>query len=297
MQNEVIQWLLRGDASIQYLTHALLLKSTSNELDRLQRRIEIEGFGHRLLSCQADSGHWGLWYYQPKWTCTHYTLYELKHLGIRKTIANCTNMVQRAFDECMIESGGVNFAKSNMPSDIAIDGMFLDYAAYFCPEDRRIEQIVSHLLSQRKPGGGYSWDDNATVGDAHTTICVLEGFLSYVDSGTSYKIDQVRTAISESIWFIKDMRLFFDDDKRYVKLTYPHRYRYDILRFLECATRSKIPTDPHIDRAIDWLRNKCKGGYWELEYTHPEAVHFDYETLHEPSRFLTLKALYILEHR
>jgi hypothetical protein len=33
-----------------------------------------------------------------------------------------------------------------------------------------------------------------------------------------------------------------------------------------------------------------------LECSHPGAVHFTFEQKHEPSRFITCKALYILKH-
>ncbi len=158
MHNEVIEWLLDGDASIQYLTHTSLLGCNASVATSLQKRIEEEGYGKQLLSCQTASEHWEIWYYQPKWTSTHYTLYTLRQLGIRPGVKACQEMVTKTFDECMLASGGMNLAKSTMPSDIAIDGMFLDYAAYFCREEERIETLLSYLLTQKKPQGGYSWN-------------------------------------------------------------------------------------------------------------------------------------------
>ncbi|WP_320121667.1 hypothetical protein [uncultured Sphaerochaeta sp.] len=295
MQDTVIKWLLDGDVSIQYLTHTTLLASEALVVESLQKRIEREGYGKKLLSCQTETGHWGLWFYQPKWTSTHYTLYALRQLGIHPEVEACRQMVKRTFDECMLSCGGMNMAKSTMPSDIAIDGMFLDYAAYFCREEERIETLVAYLLTQRKPQGGYSWNYDSPIGDPHTTICVIEGFLSYLEQGIQNYTQFVQQAVQEAIEFILAHDLFWDDDKRYQKLTYPHYYHYDILRFLVAASRFNYPCDKHIRNALHWLKNKEKDGFWDLEYIHPGAVHLVYEQKREKSRFITYKALTVLK--
>ncbi len=76
---EIIAWLLRGDVSIQYQVHADLL---GKERRDLRKRIETEGWGKGLLSHRHSNGHWGLRFYQPKWTSTHYTLLDLRNLCI-----------------------------------------------------------------------------------------------------------------------------------------------------------------------------------------------------------------------
>jgi hypothetical protein len=296
MQTDVIEWLLKGDVSIQYFTHTHILGRDASFVKSLQGRIEQEGYGKRLLDCQGESGHWGNWYYQPKWTSTHYTLYALRHLGIRHEVPACTQMVTRALDECMLPSGGMNLAKSPLPSDSAVDGMFLDYAVYFRPNDERIEPLVAHLLSQKKPNGGYSWDHSSPVGDPHTTICVTEGFLAYLESGLYTHRHRVQEAAAEAVAFMIDHDLFWNSDTRFLRLTYPHYYRYDQLRLLAAAARLNYPCVMKLQRAVECLKQKQKDGLWHLEYTHPGAVHFTYEQKHEPSRFITCKALYILKH-
>jgi hypothetical protein len=146
-----IKWLLEGDVSLQYLTHSLLLKTGPDILKTLQAKIEKEGYGAKFLSCRKKSGHWGLWFYQPKWTCAHYTLTDLKNIGMPPGSKDCREMVLRTFDECMLKNGGLNLAKTKLPSDVAVDGMILNYAAYFCPEEKRIDDLAEYILSQAKP--------------------------------------------------------------------------------------------------------------------------------------------------
>ena len=98
--------------------------------------------------------------------------------------------------------------------------------------------------------------------------------------------------------FLLFNRLFMDNpDKRFRKLSFPYRYRYDLLRVLEYFTSQQIPYDPRIQPALDWLQAKRnKDGLWYLENQHKGNVHFQMEEVGKPSRFVTLKALSILKH-
>ena len=83
--------------------------------------------------------------------------------------------------------------------------------------------------------------------------------------------------------------------KRFKKLSYPYRYRYDLLRVLDYFTMKNAPYDDRMQQAIDWLIQKRKSdGRWILENCHKRNVHFEMEPTGEHSRFITLKALYIL---
>ena len=295
--DDVIRWLLEGDVSLQYLTHRYLLGSGADTLAALQRRIETEGFGVRLLACRGENGHWGRWFYQPKWTSTHYTLTDLKDLGMPQSCAPCREMVTRAFDECMLESGGINFSKTMVQSDMCIDGMILCYAAYFCPREKRIERLAGYLLGVAQPNGGFGWNAEGADSDPHTTICVLEGFNAYEKAGFRYRLPDIQAAQQKALEYLYQNNLFIGADARYGKLAFPYRYRYDLLRFLDYCTVAGIAYDARMEPALAWLKSKRGAdGKWMLELTHKGNVHFDMEPVRQPSRFITLKALHILKH-
>lgn len=295
---DVIQWLLEGDVSIRYLTHKYLLRSGQTLLDELQQSIALEGYGARFLSCQTGSGHWGLHYYQPKWTSTHYTLLDLKNIGAYPALKPCRDMVERMLDQCMTPDGGLNLSKYDHPSDICVDGMALSYAAWFCPDDPRLERLASFLLSAQKADGGFAWDLSSKEGDPHTTLCVLEGLNQYRASSLRRELPGMETAIAGAVGYLSAHGLFMEDkDKRFLKLSYPHRYRYDLLRALECLTDLKVPVQADLKPALSWLLSKrCGDGRWPLELIHPGRTHFSLEEPGQPSRFITLKALRVLEY-
>ncbi len=293
--NKIIEWLLAGDVSVQYQVHKYLLKSSARQVTDLQKRIETEGFGAELLSKRSDGGHWGLWFYQPKWTSTHYTLTDLKNLGMPPSCAPCREMVSRAFDECQLDNGGINFSKTLVQSDVCVDGMILDYASWFCPDDNRIEKLAAYILSVQNENGGFGWDLVHRLSDPHTTVCVLEGFLSYKEAGFTYLINEVFKAERRAIEYLLSNRLFIEDGKRCRQLSYPFRYRYDLLRILDYFARSDTPYDERMAPALTWLiKKRTPDGLWNLENMHKGNEHLIMEPRRQPSRFLTLKALYIL---
>ena len=77
--DEILAWLLQGDVTIQYQVYRDLL---ATERPDFRERISLEGWGAKFLSKQKPNGHWGLRFYQPKWTSTHYTLFDLRNLCI-----------------------------------------------------------------------------------------------------------------------------------------------------------------------------------------------------------------------
>ncbi|NLO36530.1 MAG: hypothetical protein GX112_09285 [Clostridiaceae bacterium] len=288
-----IEWLLSGDVSLQYLTRRDYLGSDEHQLTSLQNRIAGEGFGARFLSCQNPDGHWGRYYYQPKWTSTHYTLQDLKNLGVPATLQPCRTMVLRLLADCQLAAGGLNLARYPHPGDICVDGMVLDYAAYFCPDEPRLAMLAQHLLAAQKPDGGFTWDLNAHTGDPHTTICVLEGLLQYRPWCERSLSEHIRETQARAVAFLLDNRLFLDHaDTRFRKLSYPFRYRYDLLRALACLAKDRLPRDNRLEPAVAWLLAKRSAdGLWKLENRHKGAVHFDMEAVGAPSRFITLQAL------
>lgn len=295
MMEPVIEWLMEGDPALQYMTRRFLLNEPECDLSDIGNKIGKEGFGALFLSCRGQSGHWGQYYYQPKWTSTHYTLLDMKNLFIPPETDACRQMCERMLLECLPDDGALNLAKSNLPSDICVDGMALNYLSYFCPENKGIKRLLDYLLKHQQKDGGYTWHLDGFTGDPHTTICVLEGFQQYICSGLVYRLDDVLRANEAALDYLLENNLFMDaQDKRFRMLSYPFRYHYSVFRALyDCAT-AQIDYDARMKPAIQWLTDK-KGadGKWRLEYLYPGKVHFEMEPRNAPSRFITQKALVI----
>jgi len=302
-ENEIIKWLLEGDVSIQYQTYRDLL---SIERDDLQKRIANEGWGADFLSRRKEDGHWGMKFYQPKWISSHYTLLDLKNLGIDPKHPLIRESVQRIVKEEKGHDGGINPAGSVRNSDVCINGMFLNYGCYFGVSPESLRSVVDFTLSQHMADGGFNCTLNrsgAVHSSLHTTISVLEGMLEYQRNGYTYRLRDLEKVKQSSIEFILLHQLFISDhsgeiiNKNFIRLPYPTRWYYDILRALDYFQDSYTKWDDRMNPAIQVLMTKRrKDKRWNLQSKHPGQQHFEMEKAGKPGRWNTLRAMRVLNH-
>lgn len=301
MDQNIIEWLLEGDVAIQYQTHRDLL---DHDLPDLQRRIAHEGWGEHFLRCRNPDGSWGQDFYQPKWTSSHYTLLDLKLLAISPDNPTIRTTIRQIACKQKGPDGGINPSGTIKQSDVCINGMFLNYACYFGEAQEHLESIVDFVLYQQMEDGGFNCRKNrsgARHSSLHSTLSVLEGILEYTHNGYTYRIDELQKAASESRDFILRHRLFKSDrtgeiiHNEFIKLTFPPRWKYNILRALDYFCAAKMPWDNRMQDALEVILAKRRpDGCWPLQAAHPGKIHFSMEESRKPSRWNTLLALRIL---
>jgi hypothetical protein len=303
IQDEVLQWLLEGDVSVQYQVWRDLLDT---ERPELRNRIAREGWGLQFLSARRSNGHWGRAFYQPKWTSTHYTLLDLRNLALSPDNDEIKQTIDMVLREERGPDGGVNPSPNIKESDVCINGMFLNFASYFQTEQTSLCSIVDFILSQHMADGGFNCYFNrqgAVHSSLHSTLSVIEGVAVYAAEGYAYRLEELRSAASASREFILRHRLFRSDrtgeiiDNKMLMLSYPSRWRYDILRALDYFRWAGVGYDERMDDAVGVLLKKRKPyGTWPLQARHPGQTHFDMERAGAPSRWNTLRALRVLRH-
>jgi hypothetical protein len=80
-------------------------------------------------------------------------------------------------------------------------------------------------------------------------------------------------------------------------LSYPSRWRYDILRALDYFRLAEVEYDSRMDDAIDVLLKKRRvDNKWPVQARHPGQTHFDMEKTGKPSHWNTLRALRVLKY-
>jgi hypothetical protein len=302
-KEQVIQWLLEGDVSIQYQVYRDLL---GVEKPELQERIANEGWGARFLEARKPNGHWGRGFYQVKWISTHYSILDLKNLNIAPDHPKLAETVAIILREQKAQDGGINPAKTIPQSDVCINGMFLNYACYFKIAEAGLHSIVDFVITQQMPDGGFNCNYNqrgAIHSSLHSTVSILEGIQEYVANGYEYRRPELDRIAAEAREFILQHRLYLSDrtgkiiDKRFLMLSYPSRWFYDILRALDYFQAAKVAYDPRMQPALDVLRKKQRAdGTWPVQAKHSGQVHFDMEQTGAPSRWNTLRALRVLKH-
>lgn len=299
----IIDWLKQGDPAIAYQTERDLL---NREGAHLQARIRTEGWGKTILSRQNDDTSWGQRFYQPKWISTHYSLLELKGLAISPSLPPAQAAIQHILATETRADGGLGPGKTIPNSDVCVAGMFLNYASYFQTPKHQLKNVVDFLLNQRMPDGGYNCESNqhgAHHSSVHSTLSVLEGIESYRQAGHGYRLSELLKSAEEAREFLLVHRLFRSHrtgeiiHKDFLKLVYPARWKFNILRALDYFQSANIDWDDRLQDAIDVLHAKRgKDGRWKGAAQHSGQHHLQMESPREPSRWNTLMAIRVLNH-
>jgi len=205
------------------------------------------------------------------------------------------------------DDGGIPLGPStSQHSDVCVNGMFLNYASYFNTPEWKLQSIIDGILNEIMPDGGFNCRttrSGAKHSSLHTTISVLEGFTEFQKAGHTYRKDEILSAKKSSIEFILIHQLYLSDrtnqiiNKDFLKLTYPCRWKYDILRALDFFQYDGIEWDNRIEAALGILKSKRNNeGTWNMQAAHAGQVHFNMEKASKPGRWNTLRALRVMKH-
>ncbi|MDN3688342.1 hypothetical protein [Cyclobacterium jeungdonense] len=303
-EQQLIEWLLEGDVSIQYQVHRDFLGDDRKDL---QDRIAHEGWGKEFLSKRNSNGHWGDSFYQPKWISTHYTLLDLRYLHLPPKNELVKGTIELILQKNKADDGGIRLGPStSQHSDVCVNGMFLNYSSYFNTSESALRSIVDSILHEIMPDGGFNCRttrSGAKHSSLHSTISVLEGLYEFQKSGYEYRKDDIRHAIRSAMEFILLHRLYRSDhsgeiiSKDFLKFSYPVRWKYDILRAMDYFQYTRSSWDARMEDAISVIENKRnKDGTWNMQAAHPGKVHFVMEKTGKPSRWNTLRAMRVLNY-
>ena len=301
---QIIDWLLEGDVSIQYQVWRDLLGSDKK---KLQIQIANEGWGSKILSKRNSDGHWGDRFYQPKWISTHYTLLDLCNLNLPSNNEIVQETIELVLQNNLADDGGIQLGPStSQHSDVCVNGMFLNYASYFKTPEKKLHSIIDSILNEIMPDGGFNCRttrSGAKHSSLHSTISVLEGFTEFQKTGFTYRKKEISDAIKTAVEFILMHRLFLSDhtgqiiDKNFLKLTYPCRWKYDILRAMDYFQYAGIKWDNRMTEALAHLNKKQnKDGSWNVHAAHSGQVHVIMEKAGKSSKWNTLRMLRVKKH-
>ena len=301
--NPIIEWLLEGDVSIQYLTKKYLLVDDGKDLNDLRKRISTEGWGKAFLDARNPNGHWGVDFYLPKWISSHYTLLDLRYLEM-EPVEPIVETLHLILEQSKAPDGSITESKARDSGDLCVNGMFLNYASFFGVPEKELKSVVDYILENQMPDGGYNCAAGRTGSvhsSMHTTISILEGIWEYLKAGYHYRVEELREIKQGAEEFLLMHRLYKSDktgeiiDNKYRMLSFPSRWRYDILRALVYFVDSGFQYDPRMDDALNLLVSKRRrDGRWPVQAKHPGQVHFVMEKTGSASRFNTIRALRVL---
>ena len=290
--DQVVEWLLDSDPAIRWQVMRDL--TGDGQASEERSRIASEGWGARLLDLQAEDGMWGGGVYTPKWISTTYSLLLLRHFEPDPDDARVRHSIERV--EAQVDMRGPFFEYSR---EMCISGMVLALRSYFFNDPGDPPQ-VDYVLEKQHADGGWNCDFSSDVSSFNTTLTVLEAlaeFESAVDGDGT-----LAAARQRAHEYLLERRLMYSlstgelINMRWLLLSFPPRWFYDVLRALDYFRISDIDPDARMDEAVNVVTDKRRSdGTWPLQGRHPGKVHFEMEDgAGKPSKWNTLRALRVL---
>jgi hypothetical protein len=299
----LIKWLLDSDPAIRWQVMKDLTEEASEAIESERSRVATEGWGARLLDLQSPAGHWG----GPNdrgWLVTLYTLVALMDLGLDPASKQSRKMIGRVYKRLVFKP------LNNRPflhgeTEPCINGRILAIGAYFKEPN---DALARQLLREQLEDGG--WNCEAVEPSAkrplsprssfHTTICVLEGLLTYERAGG--KLATVKKARNRGENYLLARRMFRSlrtgevIDERWLRFSFPTFWHYDVLRGLDYLRNAGINPDSRVWEAVKIvIKRRHQNGRWPLNLLHREHSPLVMETaVGSASRWNSLRALRVL---
>jgi hypothetical protein len=287
-----IDWLLDGDPAIRWQVMRDLIRSPESQCRAEQERVATEGWGARLLTHRDDEGRWTPRLYGKKWISTTYTMVLLRRMGLPRSDP-------RAITSCRLFLKEGQGTRSN--SEMCIQSMVTALFYWFDVDEDDREPVLGFLLSRQLDDGGWNCDIHSRHGSFHTTSAALEALRESADAG-SPRMREIEEAEARGREFFLRHEMFRSHttgktvDQRYLRFSFPPRWHYDILRGLDYFWSARALEDGRLADAIAVVADKRRAdGTWPLQQRWPGETWFEMETVGEPSRWNTLRAMRVLE--
>jgi hypothetical protein len=290
-EDELIDWLLEGDASIRWRVHRDLLGGSESTVREERAKVATEGWGAKLISMQDHDGRWGGGDYTPKWTSTTYTLLHLAWLGLPQrhpaALAGCERLWEWQ-------------ARWGRP-ETCIVSILVRLTATHGYEAERLDDVVSYLLGQQLDDGGWNCaarGDRNKHSSFHTSILALEALDAYQRAGGGAATEKAQARGRE--FFLRHQlykshrtgQVAIRGSTRFPQLP---QWHFDVLRGLEHFAEVGAHQDERLGDAIAMVRRARRAdGRWSTYAGYPGRTWFRMEEP-GPSRWNTVRVLRVLD--
>ncbi len=328
-----LSWLLAPDTTnpgVRYFALADLLERQPNDPDLAvaRREVMLSGPVPAILQAQFPEGYWNHPgnAYAPKYRGTNWSVIFLAMLGADPTDAKVRAGGDYALTHCRTATGRFRFTgkgasnvmihclEGNLCAALldlgwlgdprlneALDGMARSVTGQgMAPADDR--QAAEHYYRSGNSGPGFLCSANNHLPCAWGAVKLL---LALGKTPPESRTPAVASAIAAAGEFLLGCDPAVADyptpyggkpNGSWFKFGYPLGYVTDVLQNLEALTAAGFASDPRLGGALDLVRGKQDAqGRWKMEYTYNTKMWADVETPHQPSKWVTLRALRVLK--
>ena len=303
----VADWLLDSDPAIRWQDIRDLTSASPGKIGGERARVTREGLGAEILGLQEPDGSWHR-ENAPAWSTTLFTLLLLRATGVDPAEGKVKSAVARLetglrwndndgrWNLRPAETGGNTFFKGE--EEPCINGGVLALGGYF---GRPTESLARRLIGEQLEDGGWNCEaPKSKRSSFHTTMCVLEGLLEYERAvGDAPEVTAARRKGEQYLLKRGLFRRLSSGEvanSEFLKLAFPPRYHYDVLRALDYFRATGAQADGRMEEALQVIESKRQAdGRWLLDAEYDAAVPVSArESVGDPSRWNTLRALRVL---
>ncbi|HWY55483.1 MAG TPA: hypothetical protein VNZ03_13515 [Terriglobales bacterium] len=305
-----LKWLLDSDPAIRWQVMRDLTGEAPNAIAAERSRVATEGWGAQLLARQSPAGNWGEgprgWRDDlPKedraLLITLYSLAVLMDLGLDPASEEARKMIDRV-DKRLVFRRLNNRPYLDGETEPCINGRILGIGSYFKEPN---DALANQLLGEQLEDGGWNCEaPESRRSSFHTTVCVLEGLLEYERARRKSAAvgKSVTRARKRAENYLLERRMFRSlrtgevIDKRWLRVSFPTFWHYDVLRGLDYLRNAGIKPDSRVREAIEIvIERRHQNGRWPLNLLHTEHIPLEMEIdVGRASRWNTLRALRVL---
>jgi hypothetical protein len=302
----VTDWLLDSDPAIRWQVMRDVLHEPQNVVATERSKIATQGWGAKILDSQSSDGSWGgdaetaAWIpTDAPWMPPLYILLLLKDLGLDPTDERARQAIGRVRDNFRWdeEFGALPFFGGEV--EPCINGKVVAIGSYF---GQAVDPLLDRLLGEQLTDGGWNCEaPPSTRSSFNSTMSVVDALTEYEKAhGTTPAVTAARASALEYYRERHMMRSLSTGEivnPRWSLFSFPNRYIYDVLWGLDLLRSAGVSPDERLTEAIDLVESKRQpDGRWMLDRAKLGDVDFDMgEVVGEPSRWITLRALRVLD--
>jgi hypothetical protein len=323
VDEKTIEWLLEKDnPSVRYFTLTKLLGRPANDTEAVEakRSVMTVGTVPKILARQENEGYWGdpKRFYLDKYTGTVWQLLILAELGaggederVRKACGFIFDNSQdkESFGFSINASAKAGGGRGSEVIPCLTGNMVWAMIRFGMLDDERIRKGIKWICKYQRSDDG---DPDEPCGKPYDrlTSCFGKhschmGVVKALKALSAIPKDARDAAVEKKIGLLAEYLLIHHIHKKshdlnsiskpgWLKLGFPLMYQDDILEILGILTELGYH-DSRMGEALDIVRNKRnENGRWLLENTYNGRMLTNIEAKGKESKWITLRALYVL---
>ncbi len=328
-KGDTIPWLLEdNNPGIRYLTMRDLLDIPANETTMIAAR-ELAHHKGPIADILKEMDNEGFWVtpghgYLPKYYSSVWSLIMLAQLGARieqdqriekacRYLCDQSLTINGQFSTTKTASGTADCLQGNLLSamlDVGFNDPRLDKAFEWmarsvtgdgvAPMDEKTAPLRYY---SGKCGPGFMCGANNKLPCAWGAVKVM---LSFSKLPMEKRTPFIEQAIKKGIEFLLSVDPLNCEypsgwnDKpsgNWWKFGFPTFYITDLLQNVEVLVRLGLGSDPLLNNALDYIRNKQDAeGRWPMEYSYTGETWVDFGAKKQPNKWVTFRAAWVLKY-